>query len=114
MATLSTQDIVRGGLVKTYAAADNAGDAFANTGTEYVEVRSSAGAQRTITFVTPQTVDPSVSLAVEDLVRTIEDGETKAFGPFPAGTYTDSATGLVNWTYDSEVGLTVGVFRVVG
>lgn len=108
MAVLTVQQIARAGIVPSFAAAAGGGDSFPNTGSEYVEVVNGDVADKTVTFVTPNTVD---SLAIADRPEVVAAGTRQKFGPFPTGTYNDS-NDRVGITYSAVTNLTIGVFKI--
>lgn len=64
-----------------------------NVGVAILHVRNSGAVSRTITFVTPGTVD---GLAVADLVITVDAGAGKWVGPFDSSVYNTSGNVLVD------------------
>ena len=108
MAVLTVQQIARAGVVPAFAAAAGGGDSFPNTGNEYVEVVNGDASDKTVTFVTPNTVD---TLAIADRPEVVAAGTRQKFGPFPPGTYNDS-NDRVGITYSDVTGVTVGVFKI--
>lgn len=108
MAVLVAQSIVRAGLTPAFAAAAGGGDEFVNTGNEYVEVINGDATEKTVTVVTPGTVD---GLAIADRPVVIAAGARAKIGPFPTGTYNNSAS-KVQLTYSAVTSVTVGVFSL--
>jgi len=110
MATISTQLASRAGLdiQNGYSAASGGGDAWTNTGQEYLIFRCSAGNGPIVVTPTVQrTVD---GLAVTPKTATVPDGQELIVGPFPLGRYND-ANGLAHCTYASATGLSVMVVK---
>ena len=107
MATLTAQLIARAGLTPSYAACTAEGDEFVNTGSEFIHIKNGHSATQIVTIATPRTVD---GLAVAERTVSILATSEQLIGPFPAGTYNDSA-GKVQLTYDAVVSLTIAVLR---
>jgi len=85
---LTLNDVSRGGLV---VPAETNGDAtnnhtVTNDGKVFVLVRNSGAGARTVTFVTPGTVDAQ---AVADRAVSMTAGQSRYFGPFPPTDYGD-------------------------
>ena len=110
MATLAVTSISRSGIDLTLAAAAAGGDEFPNDGQTFVVIHNAHGsAARTITFVTPQTID---GLAVADRTVTVNAGVRKLVGPFQTGAY-NNANDRVGMTYsDSGADINVAAFKL--
>lgn len=108
MAVLVAQSIVRAGLTPAFASAAGGGDEFVNTGNEYIEVINGDASSKTVTVVTPGTVD---GLGITDRTVTIPAGERRKIGPFPTGTY-NNASSKVQITYSAVTSVTIGVFSL--
>lgn len=111
MATLSVQTVTRAGINTTLAAAAAAGDKFLPDSHTYLHVKNTNAATRTVTIVTPRTVAPDITMGDVAVVVPATTGDVK-IGPFPADLFADPADGLASITYSSEVGVTVGAFRL--
>jgi hypothetical protein len=109
MAALTVSQISAAGLTFPSLATNGgaAGDTFANTGKEFIEIRT-AGTAATVTFVTPNTVG---GLAIADQAVVMPATGTTLCGPFAPGLYNDSS-GNVGITYNGTAGVTLGVFRL--
>jgi len=107
MADLAVVTISRNGLEATYNTAAGGGDAFINTGNEFVHIKNDDASSKDITFATPAEVD---GLAVADRVVSIPAGEDRMIGPFPASTYNDTA-GKVQITYSAVTSVTIAVIK---
>ena len=107
MADLAVQSISRAGYEPTYAAADVAGDAFPNSGKEFIHVLNGDVSSHTVTVAIVRQID---GLSPTARVVTVPASEDRMIGPFPTGDYNDG-DGKVNWTYDAVTSVTVGVFR---
>jgi hypothetical protein len=106
MSTLATQVVVHAGTAPTYSSASTA-DACATGGGVVLHVLNGGTASRTVTIVTPETVD---GLAVTD--RTVTVG-TAAAGVFiPITSLYKDTDGLAHITYDDITSVTVAVLRV--
>lgn len=108
MTTLTPQPIALAGLTPVYAAAGGSGDAFQNTGDQYVEVVNGGAVQTTVTVVTPATVG---GMAIADLTVTVGAGARKKIGPFPPAVFND-ANGQVSVTCSPTTDVTLGVFKL--
>lgn len=109
MALLTVVDLVRAGVdMSSAVAAAGGGDAFLNTGKEFLAAKNASGAPITITFVTQVTVDGQ---AVADLAVAVPAGHTMLIGPFPPGYYNDGS-GQVQVTYSGVTTLTVMPVRL--
>lgn len=108
MATLSKQMISRAGLTPSYAAASGGGDAFANSGAEFLHIRNGGGSSVTLTIATQLNVH---GLAVADHTVTVPAGEERLVGPFPVGTFNDDE-GMVQLGYSGVTSVTVAVLRM--
>jgi hypothetical protein len=109
VADLAVESIVKTGLEPTYNAAANGGDAFVNKGKEFVHIKNSGAASRTVTVVTQQTVETDLAVADRDIV--VPAGEERIVGPFPQATYNDG-DGKVQMTYSDETDLTIAVLKL--
>ena len=109
MATLTVQTIDRAGdgLTPNFVSAAVGGDAFPNTGREFLVVKTT-GTACTVTAATPQTVN---GLAVADETYSCPSTGERYIGPFPSQTF-NSTQGQVVLTYSAVTGVTVGVFKV--
>ncbi len=108
MATLTLNVVARAGVTVSLASAAVGGDEFVNTGQEFFMITNGGGSIN-VTISTPNSVDGN---AIADLVVVVGAGVTMFIGPFPKGTYNDSAN-KVQITYSGVTTVTVGVFRVV-
>lgn len=98
------------GLTPSYGAVDQVnGNAFINTGREFVHVKNINPAQRTLTVLTPATLD---GLAVAELLATIpaDDGD-KMIGPFPPQIY-NQVDGKVYLDWSASADLSVAIVRM--
>lgn len=84
---LTVQQIVRGGLTPSYAAANADGHSLPNGGTEFIHVKT-GGTGTTVTIQTPGTVD---GLAVAERTIVIGTSSERMIGPFPRQTYNQAA-----------------------
>lgn len=110
MATLATQTISRAGLASALAVAAGGGDQFTPTGRTFFYAKT-AGTVSTITFATPGEAIEDVAIA--DLAVVMPATGERMIGPFPGGTFANSAlSGRCAVTYTSVTGLTVGVFEL--
>jgi hypothetical protein len=109
MATLTKQEVTRGGLEVTYGAAASGGDEFVNTGSEHIRIKNDDSSTHTVTIITTATVD---GLAVDDRQVSIPAGEERAIGPFPPKVYNNSSS-MVQLTYDDVTSVTIAIVTYV-
>lgn len=110
MATLTVTTIDRSGADVVGASADNAGDEWANTGSEFVLVKNGSGSPITVTLDIKATLDGA---AVTDPTVSVGAGVTKMIGPFPIGIYNDSGTGRARIAYSAVTSVTTKVIKCV-
>lgn len=97
------------GVTLAGVAAAGGGDTFANTGQEQFIIKNGDASSHTVTFGIQQTVDGQ---AVSNAAQTVAAGATMMFGPFPIGTYNDTASPpLVHVTYSAVTSVTVQVVK---
>lgn len=108
MATLTPTALSRAGVDMAGVAADAAGDEWANTGKEFVEVKNGSGSSITVTNDIKATVDGA---AVTDPTVTIAAGATKMIGPYPTGAYNDPTTGRARIAYSAVTSVTTKVVQ---
>ncbi len=102
----------RAGIDLVGAAADAAGETWANLGNDYAVVKNGSGSPITVTLNIRATAIDGALGAVTDPTVTIAAGVTKIIGPFPPGLYND-ASGLAQITYSLETSVTVTILRCV-
>lgn len=112
MATLTTQSITRAGVTPTYAAAAGGGDACEVGDDIYLHVKNTNAATRDVTLAIPSTASTYPNVTYTNVVVTIPatTGD-KLIGPISA-LFKDATTGMCTITYSSEVGVTVGCFKL--
>ena len=108
MATLTVSPITRDGLVVSLAAADVAGDEFANTGKEFLVVDNQSGGNCTVTLDIQRTVDGQ---AIIDRSVVLADGERRYIGPFKTNFYNDG-DGNMNVSYSTVTSVTVAAIQL--
>jgi hypothetical protein len=108
--TLAVQAISRLGVEPAFAAAETDGNAWNNTGREFLHVKNGATAC-VVTVLTPRTVDGQ---AVTARTVTVPATEERVIGPFPPETFNQrgAAGDVVHVNYDDVTNVTVGVFRL--
>lgn len=113
MAVLAVQQIARAGLGPALAAAAAGGDAFANTGDEFLRVvNANVGAARTVTVASQIPVGGvPQGTAKANLVVIVPASSERWIGPFDPGSWND-VSGQVVVTYDDEADLTVGAYAL--
>lgn len=109
--TRSVNTISRAGISLTglAAAADAAGDNFANTGNEFLYVNNGSGSSVTVTLVAQQTVDGQ---ALTNKTVAVAAGVAKLIGPFPKGIYNDT-NDRMNVTWSSATDVTIAAIKLV-
>ena len=112
MATIAARKIVEGGLTESLSSCASGGDAFTNTGVEFVHIKNKhASATYTIT-VTAQTTTyahPSFgALTKSNVTKTVAPGVSCFFGPYKQNAFND-ASNLVQITYNAVTDLKIEV-----
>lgn len=110
MATLTVNGIFRSGFSEPSFSAltvSAGGDEFANEGTTFILLKNLGGSARTVTIITPYTVD---GLPLEEQIISVPATSTRFVGPFSPEAYND-ANGNVQMTYDSDTSLFVYVMK---
>ena len=113
MAVLTVQAIARTGLEPAFGAAAAGGDAFPNTGREFLVVKNDhATVARTVTVASqlPAGAIPQGAAKV-DLEIEVPALEERWIGPLDPASFND-ANGRAVVTYDTEADLSVGAFRL--
>lgn len=108
MAALSTQTIVRTGIIPTYAAAAGGGDSFVPSSDTYLHVKNGSGGSLTVTVAATYT---AIGQAVANVVVAIAAGAEKMLGPFPYEYFAQS-DGTAAATYSGVTSLTVAVLKL--
>lgn len=106
--TLSVQQIARTGLEPSYASAEVDGNAFSNSGSEFIHVKNGDASPHTVTVLTQRQVDGQ---SVTNRVVSVPASEERMIGPFPTGDFNRS-DGAVWFDYDAVTSMTVGIIRV--
>lgn len=112
MATLTTQSITRAGVTPTYAAAAAGGDACEVGDDIYLHVKNTNAATRDVTLAIPSTASTYPNVTYTNVVVTIPatTGD-KLIGPISA-LFKNATTGRCTITYTSDVGVTIGCFKL--
>lgn len=110
MALLTVQEVVKTGLVDSAAAADVAGDDFANDGNTLYNVINGGGSSINVTIASNYANPPS-GTANSDIVVAVGAGVTAKIGPFPQSGYND-ANGQCNVTYSAVTTVTVAAISM--
>jgi len=106
MAALTTQVLVLGGSASALTPAAGGGDTATPGDGVFLEVFNEDDASKTVTIVTPGTVD---GLAIADRPVTVPAGER---WKIPLGRRYAGADGQASITYSAVTDLSVGVFKV--
>jgi hypothetical protein len=109
MATLNAQQVTQAGVLEALVAAGASGDKVAPGGVRWLEFVNTGGATRTVTIDSQRNSDQGTDV---NLVVAVATGERRKVGPLDAGRFTNIATGLIEWTYDSNANLNVGAFYI--
>lgn len=107
MALLTATTVTRAGHDVAGVAADAAGDEWANTGQEFVEVNNGSGGSINVTLNIRATLDGAA--AVNPVVA-IAAGVRKIIGPFPTALYND-ANGRAKVSYSAVTTVTTKVLK---
>jgi len=113
MAVLMVQAIARTGLEPAFGAAGAGGDAFPNTGREFLVVKNAhATLSRTVTITSqiPAGAVPQ-GAAKTDLAVQVPALEERWIGPLDPASFND-ANGRAVVTYSTEADLSVGAFKL--
>lgn len=110
MAQLTVQNVVRAGLVPSYAAAAAGGDSFKNEPLTILHVKNGSAAAITVT-VTSQTKNVPEGTTKTNLTVNVAAGSEAMIGPFSRSAFNDS-NGLVQVTYSAVTSVTVAAVRV--
>jgi hypothetical protein len=116
MAALTVQTSTFAGVNNSSAAADVAGDTFANDGRTLVHFTNANASSRTVTIPANDTSRPGFgTIATPDTVITVPGSGTNGgictVGPFPTERFNDPTTGLVSMAYSAVTGLSVSVVK---
>ena len=110
MAALTTQNISRTGIAKTYAAV-SASDTFTPGNNVFIRVINGGGSSDTVT-VAVVAGDPSPTLLIADLTVAVANAVTKIIGPFPPQFFADPTTGLATITHSFTTSVTIAVLNL--
>jgi hypothetical protein len=94
MAALTvTATTAAGTVLPAASAADVAGDTFANTGRELIEINNADASSKTVTFTTTGTYNiGAVQYAIADLAVVVSNGTSKVCGPFDTSLFSSTVT----------------------
>lgn len=104
MATLTVQKVSLTGLDTTYAAADAAGDTWANDGTSRLRVKNASAASINVTIDSVYTCSHGFD---HDVVVAVPAGGEREIGPFPTDRFGTSP----DITYSAAASVTVAVVK---
>jgi len=106
MATLNTQEIGRGGVTPSYAAATSGGDRFAPGARTFLHVKNGGGSAVTVTVAATEKIDGDLEVA--DVAVAVPAGTEKMIGPFPPQVFDAvDGSGLADVTYTGVTSVTV-------
>lgn len=108
MAALTTQNVVRTGIVPTYAAAAGGGDTFIPSADTFLHIKNGSGGSLTVTVAVTATV---IGQAASNVAVAIAAGAEKMIGPFPYEFFNQS-DGTAAVTYSGVTSLTVAVLKL--
>lgn len=109
MATLTAQQVTPAGPLEALVGAGASGDKVAPGGVRWIEFQNTGGATRTVTIDSQTASDQGTDV---NLTVAVATGERRKVGPLDARRFTNPATGLIEWTYDSNANLSVGAFYI--
>lgn len=111
MATLTTQNVTRAGVVPTYGACAGGGDRFTPSNTTFLHVKNGSGGALTVTVAATKVPLANMTEAVAAV--SIAAGAEKMLGPFPADHFVATdGSGLADITYSGVTSLTIAVVQV--
>lgn len=105
MAQLTVQKLTGAGITPTYAAADVAGDKFANNGRQFLVVKNGGASPITITVNSQKPCNYGFD---HDQEVSVDASGEKWIGPFDPNRFND-AEGNVNIAYSGVTSVTVAV-----
>lgn len=108
MAALSVQKVTLSGVSPTFAAADVAGDSFANSGRVYLHVKNGGASSITVTVNSQTACNQGFD---HDVAVTVAAAAESQIGPFPKSRF-DDATGKVLVSYSAVTSVTVAAVEV--
>ena len=112
MATLTTTNITRLGVVTPSTAATGGGDAMSTGSGMMLEVVNGGGSPITVTLVVPaaRTYEPNVAITSPAIA--VSNGVTRWIGPVDGATFSDPTTGLCTITYSGVTSVTVAAVQL--
>lgn len=108
MAVLNVQRVTQAGIAPTFAAADAAGDEFANGGRTFLWVKNGGAAAITVTVDSVKKCDQGFD---HDLSISVPAGGERLIGPFEPGRFNNSSS-RVKVTYSAVASVTVAAVEV--
>ena len=111
MATLTTQNITRAGVIPTYAAAAGGGDRFTPGNTTFLHVKNGSGGALTVTVAATKV--PIANMTTTNVVTSVTTAAAGwLIGPFPPEQFNATdGSGLADITYSGVTSLTVAVLQ---
>lgn len=109
MATIVPVPITRAGIAGALVPASVAGDEFACTGAEFIEIENGDAVPHTATLDIIPTVDGQ---PVTDRAVVIPAGARRIIGPFAPSVYRNPANGRAKVTLEAVTLVTIGVFSL--
>ena len=111
MATLTTQNITRAGVLPTYGACAGGGDRFTPGNTTFLHVKNGSGGSLTVTVAS--TKIPLPNMTTSNVATTVTNAAAGwLIGPFPADQFTATdGSGLADITYSGVTSLTIAVLQ---
>ncbi len=108
MAVLTVQKLTNTGVTPSFAAADVAGDKFANNGRQFLVVRNGGAASITVTINSQKKCDQGFD---HDLTVDVAAGAEKWIGPFDPNRFNDG-DGNVEVAYSAVDSVTVAALSL--
>lgn len=108
MAQLTVQKLGTAGVSPTFAAADAAGDKFANNGRQFIVVQNGSATSVTVTINSQRKCDQGFD---HDLEVSVDASGEKWIGPFEPNRFNDG-DGNVNVAYSAVTSVTVAALSL--
>lgn len=108
MADLTVQIVSLPGLTPTYGAAAAGGDAFVNSGKDFIHIKNGHTSPQTVTINSQAVCNQGFD---HDDAVVVTNAQERMIGPFPKDRFNDSAD-KVQITYSGVVALTIAILRL--
>jgi hypothetical protein len=108
MADLTVQSVSLAGLTPVYGAAAAGGDAFVNSGKDFIHIKNGHTSPQTVTVNSQGACSQGFD---HDVAVSVTNAQERMIGPFPKDRFNDAAD-KVQLTYSGVVALTIAIVRV--